>query len=237
MARPPGTGQPFASPPGMAELFVRLLWCRAPCWGGPIRAVAVLGPVRGPARASLRPLHPRLGHRLPASTASQLVAIRVCLGLSHRICTPALALRPGEAVLVVFRSGAAASARGKFPFPHQAINRDVAWPRSCALVWAHWGCAATPGPTPHIPPVPIPSPGQSPSQTHTGHRRAPPCLPRGPSTTDGCGTCLICEILPGAVGHPEQDKPTAREAVPAALRTSRQLPSTLSAAPVFDGHG
>lgn len=127
--------------------------------------------------------------------------------------------------------------RGKFPFPHQAINRDVAWPRSCALVWAHWGCAATPGPTPHIPPVPIPSPGQSPSQTHTGHRQAPPCLPRGPSTTDGCGTCLICEILPGAVGHPEQDKPTAREAVPAALRTSGQLPSTLSAAPVFDGHG
>ncbi|EOA97766.1 hypothetical protein Anapl_08016 [Anas platyrhynchos] len=78
MARPPGTGQPFASPLGMAELFVRLLWCRAPCWGGPIRAVAVLGPVRGPARASLRPLHPRLGHRLPASTASQLVAIRLC---------------------------------------------------------------------------------------------------------------------------------------------------------------
>lgn len=126
----------------------------------------------------------------------------------------------------------------KIPISPQAVNRDVAWPRSCTLVWAQWVCAATPGPTPHIPPVPIPSPGQRPSQTHTGHCWAPPCLPRGPSATTSChGTHLICEILPGAVGHIEQDKPMAHEAVPAAPRTSGQLPSALSAAPVFDGHG
>lgn len=145
MARPPGTGQPFASPLGMAELFVRLLWCRAPCWGGPIRAVAVLGPVRGPARASLRPLHPRLGHRLPASTASQLVAIRVCLGLSHRICTPALALRPGEAVLVVFRSGAAQEENSHFP----TKPLTVTWPGPAPVPWCGHTGAVPPPPAPH----------------------------------------------------------------------------------------
>lgn len=147
MARPPGTGQPFASPPGMAELFMRLLWCRELCWGGPVRAVAAVGLVRGPARTSLRPLRPRLGHRLPASTAGQLVAIRVCLGLSHRICTPALALRPGEAVLVVFRSGAAASTRGKFPFPHKPLT--VTWPGPAPAPWCGHSGSALPPPAPH----------------------------------------------------------------------------------------
>lgn len=58
--------------------------------------------------------------------AGQLVTILECLVLSYRICTPAPApIRGGWAG--IFRSEAASSTGGKFPFPHQVFNCEVAW--------------------------------------------------------------------------------------------------------------
>lgn len=80
----------------------------------------------GPALPPPPEMHLRLGQLPPGPpgpvAAGQLVTILECLALSYRICTPAPG-GPGPH----FQVRGCIQTGGKFPFPHQDFNCEVAW--------------------------------------------------------------------------------------------------------------